>query len=546
MSDGLDEPNDFVNKDVFDDTPLPFVDSDEPPANAHPTTATATTVQQQPARQQPWDTTTQFQQQEKQQGPMTNEMPQNQAPYSTYGGEGGVQYLPPRQGPAHMQPLQAQAYPAAMHHGMTAGHHVPPMTTTLASSSNNNNAASILLGGQIQAYYPQGKNFILGCGQFHPLDNEQVREFIRQYFITKLDHDADFRQAQHLGVTAEMDALLARARVELGGIRFWDKVNKHDKLTKKSWLVIKFQDISTDLERVKKRFNETLRNILANLRTGGTNSRIRRKDSKGPKRHRDAGDYYDQYAQPDILTSFTMPAVTVSEPDEATLINYGLAEIHEAVEADIRKLEECNDWSLFKRQVEFGVVAQRLTRLTSARMNAGPNFTKWAQAWAKRLIPKEERSEASFDVQDYLQANRLDADRKVCVEYLKILHRKIEKEVFESSADGFKEHHLVGILSCTLEMDRAKARFFNFLMLSSRRGQHWYAKNHVNSESEWFQEEWKLYVENYEGRPTISRHLMWYFDQASFGLHKQRYAKLRELLEPKKAWWADAEQVQVE
>lgn len=167
---------------------------------------------------------------------------------------------------------------------------------------------------------------------------------------------------------------------------------------------------------------------------------------------------------------------------------------------------------------------------------------QWSEQWAKSLIPKDERSESeqlTFDAAEYLEANQLDSDRKVCVEYLKILHRNFEHMGSQEVAKRFPGRHLVDILSCTLEMDRAKARYFitlDTLREGKRRGQHWFAEKHLDPESSWCRPEWQEYVRSYEGKPTISKRLMWLFDEEVFGL--RTHTKLHKLLEPQKACWA--------
>ena len=167
---------------------------------------------------------------------------------------------------------------------------------------------------------------------------------------------------------------------------------------------------------------------------------------------------------------------------------------------------------------------------------------QWSEQWAKSLIPKDERSESeqlTFDADEYLEANRLDSDRKVCVEYLKILHRNFEHMGSQEVAKRFPGRHLVDILSCTLEMDRAKARYFitlDTLREGKRRGQHWFAEKHLDPESSWCRPKWQEYLRSYEGEPTISKRLMWLFDEEAFGL--RTHTKLHKLLEPQKACWA--------
>ena len=324
------------------------------------------------------------------------------------------------------------------------------------------------------------------------------------------------------------------------------------------------------MDRLKKRLNEPLRNTLAKARSGETNSRKARDAAvataslspssssattitrtTGPKRQRATQD--DQYTQVPDDAPLSLSVASPPAMDEETYIDTELTKIQDAVSHDLQKLQRLanqQDLVQFKRQVESGIVRQRLQNLTSVFARPGRNMRTWTTRWAKNLIPKDERAnpENNFNVEEYLQDNRLDADRKVCVEYLKILRKSFQGMGIAEIASVFPKRHLVSILSCTLEMDIAKARYFNFLPQSRRRGQHWYARNHVDPDStSWYIEAWHQFVRDYEGDPTISKHIMWYFEQDAFGLQEPKYRALRELLNPQKAWWAEEpEQVQVE
>ncbi|CAB9522993.1 expressed unknown protein [Seminavis robusta] len=191
----------------------------------------------------------------------------------------------------------------------------------------------------------------------------------------------------------------------------------------------------------------------------------------------------------------------------------------------------------FVTEFESRSVFEGMGRLQKALMAVGPDLnkqTELAKGWAMALADdNDETLQDPMEQRKHLNANRLDADRKVCLQLLYSLYDCCMDDNIKGVDEGSvlsvfdKGRRVVNILHSTLVFDQAKALYFNLDDSTQKRGMHWYAKRHVET-----RDAWREIQSNYAGRPTINRRLVWYFDKLSLWNNPQ-HERLQSLMEPK-------------
>ncbi|CAB9525161.1 expressed unknown protein [Seminavis robusta] len=170
------------------------------------------------------------------------------------------------------------------------------------------------------------------------------------------------------------------------------------------------------------------------------------------------------------------------------------------------KIQKYNEASQFELDFGKGNIHEAMRRLERAKPDNNKEAEAYASKWAKALNPK------NVNQQGLVEANQLDADRKVCLEFLYRLYncccvpetKELDPAKVTSVVQEFdRGRRIVDMLYLLLVFDRAKSIHFNKDHQTGTRGMHWYAKKHQN------RPEWK--ASNPSGA-TINKRLVWFVD----------------------------------
>ena len=140
----------------------------------------------------------------------------------------------------------------------------------------------------------------------------------------------------------------------------------------------------------------------------------------------------------------------------------------------------------FRMHIETSIVKHRKVYLRRAKEDVY-DFDKWVKTWDLDLISQGSMDRV-FDAKAHIRANRLDGDRKVCVELLNQFFNYCT--LYKTSPTIAKQHFpprfVEDFLSLTLEFDRAKALYFMpWTGEPGKCGMHWYSQADVDDDPEW-------------------------------------------------------------
>jgi len=188
--------------------------------------------------------------------------------------------------------------------------------------------------------------------------------------------------------------------------------------------------------------------------------------------------------------------------------------IDETLIARIRNCQNIKDFETIYQDMSYQMKMERIVKAQSGAVGF-EQLEAWAKAWAL------DRGSMDHNSMRFKNAFRLDADRRACLELLKVLsglYWNKQGQVIPDSAVTkddivkFGAKRIKRILSLCLVMDRAQCLYKMKKDGPFPVGMHWYALQHEQSN--------KYNTEGFRSwnDPTISRHYMYLIEMEDLGL----------------------------